>query len=77
MEDFTELIKAVTAYDWGRSGASLLDIDAEIRKIAGHAEHLAKLEAALRHFARCVPLGQKSGRFERGDVGAHGAGFLR
>lgn len=47
MEDFTELIKAVSAYDWGQNGASLLLIDAEIRKVAGHPEHVAKLEAAL------------------------------
>jgi HEAT repeat protein len=47
MEDFTELVKSVQAYDWGQSGAALLEIDAEIRKIAGHPEHLARLEQAL------------------------------
>jgi hypothetical protein len=47
MEDFTELIKAVKTFDWGQNGALLLLIDAEIRKIAGHPEQVAKLEAAL------------------------------
>jgi HEAT repeat protein len=47
MEDFTELVKTVQAYDWGRSGAVLLAIDAEIRKVAGHPDHAAKLEEAL------------------------------
>ncbi|MGH9626759.1 MAG: HEAT repeat domain-containing protein [Bryobacteraceae bacterium] len=52
MEDYTELIKAVKTFDWGESGASLLLIDAEIRKIAGHAEHAGKLEAALLEILR-------------------------
>jgi HEAT repeat protein len=47
MEDLTELMDAVKAYDWGRSGAALLAIDAEIRNLAGHADHLANLETAL------------------------------
>jgi HEAT repeat protein len=47
MEDYTELIKALQTYDWGGSGAPLLLIDAEIRKIAGHPDHIAKLEQAL------------------------------
>ena len=47
MEDLTELMATIKAYDWGKSGAPLLAIDAEIRKILGHAEHLAKLEEAL------------------------------
>lgn len=47
MEDFTELVKTLKAYDWGRSGAPLLAVDAEIRKIAGMPERLAKLEEAL------------------------------
>ncbi len=47
MEDLTELMDAVKAYDWSDSGAPLLAIDAEIRKLAGHADHLANLETAL------------------------------
>ncbi|MEX2300762.1 MAG: HEAT repeat domain-containing protein [Bryobacterales bacterium] len=47
MEDLTELIKTVKAYDWDQSGAPLLAIDAEIRKLLGHPDHLAKLEEAL------------------------------
>lgn len=47
MEDLTELMKTVRAFDWGRSGAPLLAIDAEIRKILGHSDHLANLEEAL------------------------------
>jgi HEAT repeat protein len=47
MEDFTELVKAVAAYDWGRSGAPLLQIDAEIRKLLRQPQQLAKLEEAL------------------------------
>jgi HEAT repeat protein len=47
MEDLTELMDAVKAFDWGASGAPLLAIDAEIRKLAGHADHLANLEGAL------------------------------
>jgi HEAT repeat protein len=47
MEDLTELVESVTAYDWGRSGTPLLAIDAEIRKILGHPAHLRKLEEAL------------------------------
>ena len=47
MEDFTELVKTLKAYDWGKSGAPLLAVDAEIRKVAGQPERLAKLEDAL------------------------------
>lgn len=47
MEDFTELVKTLKAYDWGKSGAPLLVVDAEIRKIAGIPERLARLEEAL------------------------------
>ncbi len=47
MEDLTELTKAVEAFDWGRSGAPLLAVDAEIRKVLGHPEQLARLEEAL------------------------------
>jgi HEAT repeat protein len=47
MEDFTELVKTLKAYDWGKSGAPLLAVDAEIRKVAGMPERQAKLEAAL------------------------------
>lgn len=47
MGDLTELMDNVKAYDWGRSGAPLLAIDAEIRKILRHPDHLAKLEQAL------------------------------
>jgi hypothetical protein len=47
MEDYTELIKTVEAYDWGRSGAPLLLIDAEVRKLLGHPDRLAALEDAL------------------------------
>lgn len=47
MEDLTELTDRLKAYDWGQSGAPLLDIAAEIRKLVGHADHLANLEAAL------------------------------
>jgi HEAT repeat protein len=47
MEDLTELMETVKAYDWDRSGAPLLEIDAEIRKLFGHPSHLAKLEDAL------------------------------
>ncbi len=38
MEDLSELMEAVKDYKWGRSGASLLAINAEIRKILGHPE---------------------------------------
>jgi HEAT repeat protein len=47
MEDLKELTEAVTTYDWGKSGAPLLAIDAEIRKILGHPDLLMKLEDAL------------------------------
>jgi HEAT repeat protein len=47
MEDYTELIRTLQAYDWGKSGAPLLVVDAEIRKVLGHPERTAKLEAAL------------------------------
>ena len=47
MEDFTELIRTLRAYDWGKSAAPLLVVDAEIRKIAGMPDRLAKLEEAL------------------------------
>jgi hypothetical protein len=47
MEDLTELIRGVKEYDWGGNGASLLLIDAEIRKRVGHPEQMAKLESAL------------------------------
>lgn len=52
MEDLTELMKAVKAYDWGQSGAPLLLIDAEIRKILHRPDHLAKLEDALLEILR-------------------------
>jgi len=52
MEDLTELTSAIKAYEWGKSGAPLLAIDAEIRKLLGHAEHLAKLEEALLEILR-------------------------
>jgi HEAT repeat protein len=47
MEDYTELIQSIKAYDWGKSGEPLLAIDAEIRKVIGHPDQIAKLEAAL------------------------------
>jgi hypothetical protein len=47
MEDFTELVKTLKEYDWGKSGAPFLMIDAEIRKVAGMPDRQAKLEAAL------------------------------
>jgi HEAT repeat protein len=47
MEDFTELVKTLKAYDWGKSGAPLLAVDAEIRKIAGMPDRMTKLEGAL------------------------------
>jgi HEAT repeat protein len=47
MEDFTELVKTLKAYDWGKSGAPLLAVDAEIRKVAGMPDRRAKLEDAL------------------------------
>jgi len=47
MEDFTELVKTLKTYDWGKSGAPLLVVDAEIRRIAGMPDRLAKLEEAL------------------------------
>jgi HEAT repeat protein len=42
-----EVLEAVKAYDWGKSRAALLALDAEIRKILGHADHLRNLEDAL------------------------------
>lgn len=47
MEEFTELVKTLKAYDWGKSGAPLLAVDAEIRKVAGQPARAAKLEDAL------------------------------
>ena len=47
MEDLTELTKAIKGYNWSKNGAVLLAIDAEIRKVAGHPEHVARLESAL------------------------------
>jgi HEAT repeat protein len=47
MEDFSELVKTLKAYDWGQSGAPLLAVDAEIRKVLGHPERMAKVEEAL------------------------------
>lgn len=47
MDDFTELVKALKAYDWGQSGAPFLAVDEEIRKSASMPERRAKLEAAL------------------------------
>jgi HEAT repeat protein len=47
MEDFTELMNAVKAYDWGRNGAPLLAINAEIRKVLRHPAQMARLEEAL------------------------------
>lgn len=66
MEDFTELIQSVKTVDWGQSGAPLLLIDAEIRKIAGHADHLAKLETALLSILQSdAPLAAKRGVCKR------------
>jgi HEAT repeat protein len=66
MEDLTELMDAVKAYDWGHSGAPLLAIDAEIRKLAGHADHLANLEAALLGVLQSdAPLAAKRGVCKR------------
>jgi HEAT repeat protein len=62
MEDFTELVKTLKAYDWGKSGAPLLAVDAEIRKIAGMPERQAKLEAALVEVLRSdAPFAAKRG----------------
>ena len=47
MEDFTELVKTLKAYDWGQSGAPFLAVDAEIRKVAGQPARAEKLEDAL------------------------------
>jgi HEAT repeat protein len=47
MEDYTELVKTLKGYDWGQSGAALLLIDGEIRKLSNQPDHLAKLEQAL------------------------------
>lgn len=47
MDDFTELVKALKAYDWGQSGAPFLAVDEEIRQSAAVPERRAKLEAAL------------------------------
>lgn len=47
MEDLTQFAESLKKYDWGRSGAPLLAIDAEIRKLLHHPDHLAKLEEAL------------------------------
>jgi HEAT repeat protein len=47
MEDYTDLVKALKAYDWSESGAPLLTVDGEIRKIVNRPEKLTKLEDAL------------------------------
>ena len=47
MEDFTELIKTLKEYDWGKSGAPLLAVDAEIRQVLGRPDRMAKLEELL------------------------------
>jgi len=47
MEDFTELIKTLKEYDWGKSGAPLLVVDAEIRQVLGRPDRMAKLEELL------------------------------
>jgi HEAT repeat protein len=66
MEDLTELMDALKAYDWGESGAPLIDIDAEIRKLAGHADHLANLETALLGVLQSdAPLAAKRGVCKR------------
>jgi HEAT repeat protein len=66
MEDYSELMKAVKAYDWGRSGAPLLEINAEIRKILGHAGQIQKLESALLEVLRSdAPLAAKRGVCKR------------
>ena len=62
MEDFTELIKTLKAYDWGQSGAPFLAIDAEIRKVAGQTSRAAKLEDALLEVLKSnASLGAKRG----------------
>lgn len=66
MEDLTELIKTVKAYDWDQSGAPLLAIDAEIRKLLGHPDPLAKLEEALLGVLQSnAPLAAKRGVCKR------------
>jgi hypothetical protein len=66
MEDYSELMKAVKAYDWGRSGAPLLEIDSEIRKILGHAGQVQKLESALLEVLQSeAPLAAKRGVCKR------------
>lgn len=66
MEDLTELTKAIKAYDWGKNGAVLLAIDAEIRKVAGHPEHVGRLESALLDVLQSdAPLAAKRGVCKR------------
>ena len=62
MEDFAALVKTLKAYDWGKSGAAFVALDAEIRKIAGIPDRMAKLEEALLEVSRAdVATGAKRG----------------
>ena len=42
-----DTLELVADYDWGRSGAPLLELKREIRKVAEHSEQRAELEARL------------------------------